>query len=174
MSSQFEIGGRYRNRKGVYKVLAFEGEKMRVRYDDGSEQSLSIERAAWIWQSILDEEGPPLETHYPGQDSQSIQPVIDLVDEVLKTSFKAPFPGDITDQVCLAIEANPEWQKRYDDLVQHYNSGGKDGKSLVNSSIGYYTKDLTGMVNIGEGKTAKSSLIGSYSRLGYPELPASG
>ena len=71
----------------------------------------------------------------------------------------------------LAIEANPAWRARYENLVLHYSSGGKDGKSTVNTNIGYYTADLAGMVNIGEGKTARSSLIQSYSRLGYAKVP---
>ena len=95
--------------------------------------------------------------------------MIDLVEEVLKTNFKAPHPVDITDQVCLAIEANPDWLARYENLVLHYSSRGKKGRDIVNNNIGYYTKELTGMINIGAGAKADSSLIKTYSRLGYPE-----
>ena len=36
----FFVGQRYRNRKGEYEVLQFQGDSMKVRYDDGSEQVL--------------------------------------------------------------------------------------------------------------------------------------
>jgi len=38
----FEIGGWYRNRRDDYEVLSISGNKMRVRYSDGSEQTLTI------------------------------------------------------------------------------------------------------------------------------------
>jgi hypothetical protein len=89
--------------------------------------------------------------------------------QTVLASMSAPYPEDITDRVCLAIEGNPAWLRRYEHLVEHFSSMGKDGKSTVNTNIGYYTKELTGMVNISEGNVAKSSLIQSYSKLGYPE-----
>jgi hypothetical protein len=82
-----------------------------------------------------------------------------------------PYPEDIIDQVCLAIEANPDWWNRYDNLVEHYSSKGKDGKLTVNTNIGWYTRDETGLVNLSTRGTAESSLITSYSRLGYQEHP---
>jgi hypothetical protein len=163
----FKVGGRYRNDNGEYEVLHIDGERMLIRYGNGREQSVSVVIQARIWQRMLDKAGPPQETYYPGQESQAIQPVIDLVEDVLRTRFRAPYPADITDQVCLSIEDNPDWLARYDNLVLHYSSGGKNGKHIVNNNIGYYTKEITGMVNIGEGKMAESSLIKSYSRLGY-------
>jgi hypothetical protein len=33
----FEVGGQYRNRRDDYEVLSISGEKMRVRYSDGTE-----------------------------------------------------------------------------------------------------------------------------------------
>lgn len=124
MTQPFEIGGRYKNRIGTYEVMSITGDKMTIRYDDGIEQTVTVSIQATIWQSIQDEATPSPKTYRPGQSSQAIQPVIDLVEEVLKTSFKAPHPEDITDQVCLAIEANPDWLARYESLVLHYSSGG--------------------------------------------------
>ena len=36
----FEIGKEYQNRKGVYEVLSIHGSTLRVRYQDGSEDTL--------------------------------------------------------------------------------------------------------------------------------------
>lgn len=72
MDHPFEVGGHYRNAKGAYQVLAFEGERMQIRYDDGAEQSVKIALQAKIWRRILDEERPPLVTYSPGQHPQSI------------------------------------------------------------------------------------------------------
>ena len=47
------------------------------------------------------------------------------------------------------------------------SSRGQDGKLTVNSSIGWFTKELTGMVNLGVESKVRSKLIQSYSRLGY-------
>lgn len=169
MDHPFEVGSHYRNENGSYEVLEIDDERMQIRYDDGTEQSAKVEIQARIWQRIQDEAGPPLQTYQPGQQSQDIQPVIDLVAEVLRTKFGSPYPKDITDQVCLAIEADTEWLTRYENLVMHYSSGGKKGKDIVNNSIGFYTKDLTGLDNLGQGAKAKSGLIQTYSRLGHSE-----
>jgi len=52
----FFVGQRYRNRKGEYEVLQFQGDSMRVRYDDGSEQILSIATQSTIFENIQREE----------------------------------------------------------------------------------------------------------------------
>ena len=52
----FFVGQRYRNRKGEYKVLQFQGNSMKVRYDDGSEQILSIAAQSTIIENIQREE----------------------------------------------------------------------------------------------------------------------
>lgn len=38
----FQVGGRYVNRKGRFKVLAIEGEFMRIRWDNGEEVETSV------------------------------------------------------------------------------------------------------------------------------------
>lgn len=45
---KFVVGGRYANRKGEYEVLEIHGDKMKVRYDDDTEQELSMEIQARI------------------------------------------------------------------------------------------------------------------------------
>lgn len=89
---------------------------------------------------------------------RATQEVEDLVMEVLAT---IPVQGhDITDQVCLAIENNPEWRRRYDDLVARSRH-----KDTVNNWIGRYTKQITGMSVVRKNIPAKSTIIKSYSEL---------
>jgi hypothetical protein len=143
---------------------------MRIRYEDGSEQTVKIEIQARIWQAILDEEMPPVKLRrrdFIG-DELATAPIRDLVGEVLRAQFTAPYQEDITDQVCLAIESNEAWLNRYEELAKEFSRKEHDGWWIVNNFIGQWTKDLMGMVNIKEGVPAKSSLIKSYSRLGYP------
>ena len=52
----FFVGQRYRNRKGEYEVLQFQGNSMKVRYDDGSEQILSIATQSTIFENMQREE----------------------------------------------------------------------------------------------------------------------
>lgn len=170
MDHPFEVGGRYQNEKGDYEVLAIEGERMLIRYADGTEQYAKISIQARIWQRILDEADPPLE--FRSHESKAIQPIVDLVSEVLLTNFEAPHPPDITDQVCLAIETDPTWRERYNVLTQQFDSADQSGVITVNQAIGYYTKELTGMATVRSGVKAKSNLIKSYSELGDPDLPA--
>jgi len=52
----FFVGQRYRNRKGEYEVLQFLGDSMKVRYDDGDEQILSIAAQSIIFENMQREE----------------------------------------------------------------------------------------------------------------------
>lgn len=45
---KFIVGGRYANRRGEYEVLQIKGNAMRVRYDDNTEQELTIDIQARI------------------------------------------------------------------------------------------------------------------------------
>jgi hypothetical protein len=91
----------------------------------------------------------------------SLKEVRELVQEVLDKNFKKQsYPENITDQVCLAIEENPAWRKRYDHLVESYS------KLTVNSQIGRSTLQLTSLKNLGLHASATSSLIKTYTRLG--------
>lgn len=86
--------------------------------------------------------------------------VSELVQEVLKT-ISPPYPENITDFVCLAIEKDEiGWKKRYNQLLEKY------GKYSVNSQIGRQTRQLTGFKNLGIQSKATSSLIKTYTRLG--------
>ncbi len=167
----FEVGGRYRNRLGEYTVLSIEGKTLIVCYADGRQQTVNVEKQAWIVQSIEDEASPPSQPLRARGESQAIQPVIDLVEEVLRSNFKAPYPADITDQVCLAIEANPGWLDRYHILTKQFESEDQRGEATVNQAIGFHTMNLTGMVTVKSGLKAKSGLIKTYSELAYPDLP---
>jgi len=85
--------------------------------------------------------------------------VRDLVREVLHAIPK-PYPSDVTDRVCQAIEANRSWKARYDELASDLRAW------VVNNWIGQYTAELTGRKS-GKQKKANSALI-----TGYKELPA--
>lgn len=52
----FEVNGVYANRKGKYTILELRGDRMRVRYSDGSEAELRVEMQERIWQNIAAEE----------------------------------------------------------------------------------------------------------------------
>jgi hypothetical protein len=51
----FLVNEHYTNRKGNYKVTAITGDKMTVRYEDGTTATLRIEIQARIWENILAE-----------------------------------------------------------------------------------------------------------------------
>jgi hypothetical protein len=171
MDIPFEVGGRYRNRLGEYEVLSIDGNKMTIRYDHGHVQTVGVAVQTQIWQSIQDEEAqPPSPITNPrkrADSSQATAPIRELVEDVLRERFSAPYPSDITDQVCLAIEGNEDWLSRYWSLVEHFSQSGKKGRDIVNNWIGTYTKDLTGMVVVISSVKAKSDLIQTYSKLGY-------
>lgn len=168
----FEVGQRYRNDRGDYDVLAIDGERMRVRYTDGEEQTVRVELQARIWQRKQEATRPTpqqFKHRAPHSDHLATAPIRDLVADVLRARFKAPFPDDITDQVCLAIESDGAFLERYETLVKEFSRGNYE-PWRVNNWIGQWTKELTGMVNIQEGVPARSRLIESYSRLGYNPL----
>ena len=127
---------------------------------------------ARIWENIQADEAPPPVWLHRGDeyDGLDTQPIAEFVQVVL-AHFSAPYPTDITDQVCLAIEKNPDWLERYNHLIEHFSSQGKDGKSTVNTSIGQFTKQMTGMITLKEGVKSKSTLMKSYSKLGYKGKP---
>jgi hypothetical protein len=85
--------------------------------------------------------------------------VSELVQEVLG-NISQPYPENITDQVCLAIQGNDAWHNRYERLVKDY------GKFSVNSTIGRSTRQITGLRNLGLSAKATSKLIKTYTRLG--------
>jgi hypothetical protein len=85
--------------------------------------------------------------------------VSELVQEVLNT-ISEPYPENITDQVCLAIENRSAWLNRYRNLVKEH------GKYGVNPQIGRSTLQFTHLKNLGTQAKATSSLIKTYTQLG--------
>lgn len=170
---EFEIGKTYRNRHGAYEVVELHGDKMTVQYEDGNRQTIGVMLQARIWANIqMEEAPPPAPTRYLHEDGGlDTQPIMALVTRVLAT-ISRPYPADIIDQVCLAVEHNPDWRREYESLVEHFSSQGKDGKLTVNSQIGVYVRDLSGMLTVKAGNVSQSTLIQSYSSLMYP--PAGG
>jgi len=56
MGCPFEVGGKYRNRKGQYVVEALDGDKMTIRYVDGGLLDSTVQTQARIWRNIQTEE----------------------------------------------------------------------------------------------------------------------
>jgi hypothetical protein len=86
------------------------------------------------------------------------QGIEELVSEVIET-ISNPYGEDVILDVFLAIERQPTWQRRYDELVFEL------GKDTVNQWVGRYTKQITGLKKPSQISTKLSKLTGSYSRL---------
>jgi hypothetical protein len=82
---------------------------------------------------------------------------------VLGREFTEPYPEDIIDRVCLAIEADPNWLRQYETLVRDFSRRSHYGRDIANNSIGYWTKKEVGMETVKKGVQARSSLIKSYA-----------
>ena len=83
-----------------------------------------------------------------------------LVHEVLSI-FPKPYGEDIILDVRMAIEHNPEWRRRYDELCDALRD------SVVNPLIGQRVKEETGLVSLHEVSTkGKSHILRSYTKLG--------
>ena len=84
-----------------------------------------------------------------------------LVQDVLAIMPK-PYSEDIILDVCMAIEHNPEWRRRYDELCDDLRD------AVVNPLIGQTVKEETGLISLREVSTkGKSHIIRSYTKLGY-------
>lgn len=83
----------------------------------------------------------------------------DLVTRIIN-SFSRPYPDDITDKVFLTIENTPEYLRLY-RLFAGENTVG------ANSMIGKIVKEVTGLRVKGKCRNPQSSLIKSYTKLGY-------
>ncbi len=82
----------------------------------------------------------------------------DLVLEILRRIHK-PYPQDVTDQVFLAIERDPNKHRRYEMFA------GEDIPT-ANAWIGRVVKEETGLKVKGICSEPKSKLIKTYSILG--------
>ncbi|TEU18722.1 MAG: hypothetical protein E3J21_05280 [Anaerolineales bacterium] len=75
-----------------------------------------------------------------------------------------PWPTDITDQVFLAIERDPERCELYWRVVRELDAQGKKGQQVVNQYIGRRVRQLTTDVNRGRCGSPRSLLIKSYEK----------
>ncbi len=91
-------------------------------------------------------------------ESVDTEEIEDLVVEILRR-FSKPYPQDITDQVFLAIERDPNKRKRYEIFA------GQDKEGTTNAWIGKMVKDHTGLKVKGTCTNPKSVLIKTYSIL---------
>lgn len=90
-----------------------------------------------------------------GRKTQGVQ---DLVEDIL-THLRAPYGEDIIEDVFLFIESNQGIMQRYRALEAEL------GQLVVNSWIGQYTKQLTGMHSVREVRAKRSQLIKDYTKL---------
>lgn len=90
--------------------------------------------------------------------ARKTQGVYDLAAEVLQT-ISPPYPEDIIEDVFLAIEANPNWMRRYRELEADLR------QKVVNNWMGRYVKQITGMNTIREVDAKRSTLIKDYTKL---------
>jgi len=82
-----------------------------------------------------------------------------LVKEVLAI-FPKPYGEDIVLDVCMAIEHNPEWRRRYDGLCDELRD------AVVNAEISQSVKDETGLSDLRQVSTkGKSHILKSYMKL---------
>ena len=93
------------------------------------------------------------------EESISTEEIEDLVLEILRR-FAKPYPPDITDQVFLAIERDPNKRRRYEMFA------GQDKEGATNAWIGKMVKEHTGLKVKGICSDPKSKLIKTYSILG--------
>lgn len=81
-----------------------------------------------------------------------------LVADALR-AVPQPHTEDITDDVCLAIEADPLLRNRYDELAADLRDW------VVNNWIGQYTAELTDRKSGEQVDKTRSRLIKSYKKL---------
>ena len=84
--------------------------------------------------------------------------VLILVQDILRM-FNEPYEEDVIEDVFLAIESNPEWLRRYKELLDELS------KEVVNPWVGRYTKRLTGLNSLREVVAKRSKLITGYTNL---------
>lgn len=70
MRHPFEIGKKYRNRRGEYEVIELEGSRMVIRYSDGDTLETNVEMQQRIWQNIQAEKRLKKPTRKPSSRQQ--------------------------------------------------------------------------------------------------------
>jgi hypothetical protein len=89
---------------------------------------------------------------------------IETLVRTILNDHREPWPTDITDQVFLVIEEDPEWRALYWRVVWELDAQGKKGRQVVNQYIGRRVRQLTTGVNRGRCYRPCSSLIKSYEK----------
>ncbi len=83
--------------------------------------------------------------------------------EMILRRIRRPFPQDITDQVFLAIERDP-------NLLRNYRYLADGDYATTNKMIGRFVEEITGLKVKGHCDAPESTLIKSYSILSDNEL----
>jgi hypothetical protein len=84
-----------------------------------------------------------------------------FVQDVLMTDFSEPYGEDIIRDVWFAIEKNREWRKQYDTLKDELS------RDVVNTWIGKYVKEATGLNNLRVVHIGQGHIITAYTKLGH-------
>src|SRR6266498_4502125 len=83
-----------------------------------------------------------------------------LVQDILAAKFSELYDEDIILNIFKAIEDNPEWRRRYDELSDDLRDW------VVNNWIGKYVKEITGLYSLREvSAKGKSNIITAYTKL---------
>lgn len=86
------------------------------------------------------------------------QGVRDLVSDVLRT-LPEPYGEDVIEDVCIAIDSNPAWRRRYDELARTLREW------VVNNWIGMYVRDIAAMKALRQVTAKRTRLVKSYRKL---------
>ena len=85
--------------------------------------------------------------------------IYELVNSILAT-IPEPYSEDVILNVFQKIQKNPDWLKRYNQLLLEHNTN-----RVVNPWIGKYTKRLTGMKNLVRADAHGTTLVKRYTKL---------
>ena len=83
-----------------------------------------------------------------------------LVQEVLAAESSEPYSENIIFDVCVQIEKNPVWLRRYSQFKDELS------RDVVNNWIGKYVKEMTGLNSIREVPAEEGHIISAYTKLG--------
>ena len=160
----FKVGDHYRNRDGDYEVIALQGNTMKIRYADGRVIDSDVASQSRIYERMQEEEGDTSvevktkDAAVSSSESRNTDEIRDFVDEILG-ELRQPWGSNVIDRVFSNIESRRDRLSHYEKLVVDF------GKPLVNSRVGIYVKQITGMENTGRTGIPKSGLISSYTIL---------
>lgn len=108
------------------------------------------------------------------KEAKSTAAIKSLVMQALD-SLPVPRSDDVIDDVFLAIEMNPLWKRRYDDLCEKYDAlHPRPGRHTVNTWGAYWISSAVDRIGFSTCHSPKSTLIKSYSKLDRPAPPKKG